>query len=176
MNKNGYSSIHVIIFIIIILLSLLIGGAYYLGIQKNNVSPDLGSSVQKTVDSPQSTPASDKLDVNSFPIYPNTTFTGTEDYSPCEEDKVSGFSICNAKTYTWNVKASFDDIMVFYKEDKSKSGWICKGGAGSYDDANNAFEQTNCVKGSVNYTLSIDTKNGDSKITLIIPKGTSTGK
>ncbi len=178
LNQKGVSPLIVIFMILVI--GGLIGAAYYLGTQKNIVTFTSQLSSQNKAISPDVTPGNtskdERFDLNGFPIFPNANFAETKDYFPCEEGKYSGFSICNAKAYIWNVNASFDEIIGFYKEDKSNSGWICSGGAGSYEDANNASGTTICKKGELNYSLFIDTSNGNSKITLSIPNGTPTGK
>lgn len=176
LNQRGLAIDALAIFITIIGII----GAFYFVIQKNALKlaaesnnptivsrPRLSSTILKSLD-----PVN--LAISGFPIYPSSEYIGTKDYEQCEEGKYSGFSICNAQAHTWNVKASFDDIINFYNN--SNSGWICQGGAGSYEDTNNASGVTSCVKENFKYGLFIETKNGISSITLTIPKGPPTSK
>jgi hypothetical protein len=168
-----------------IILGLLVIGSfavYYFFLNKNtsfNQTVEPKPSFQVV---PSTVPeAADKtLDINNFPVYPNAQFIESKDVAPCVEGQYSGFSVCNAKTYTWTADANFDQVDSFYMEDRSNSGWKCSGwkcsgGAGAIEDANNGNIKTSCRSGNLNYDLSINTKDSSSEIILSIPKGSPTG-
>lgn len=174
--QRGQALIFLLVGIVVLAIA---GGAYYLGRQtppKLSPVPIATSQTPQSTTIPSSTSKSSVLDINGFPVYPGAILIETKDYPPCTEGQYSGYSICNAKAYTWQINANSDQVSVFYRQDQSKSGWICSGGGGSYDDMNNASGTTTCKKGNLTYGLFTDTKNGVSKIILSIPKGTPTGK
>lgn len=175
-NQKGNGLITGIL--IVLVLALLLGSAYYYGVQNNqdplppkilSLAPPAELS-QSPVPSNPSTMVSSS-DLNGFPIYPNSDFIKAIELSPCSEIKEAvPPGSCDATSYTWKVKANFDQLKSFYSEDKSNSGWKCSGGAGGYTNADNATGVTSCTNGSLNYQLFIDTKNGTSEYNLSISK------
>lgn len=167
---------------VIILLIIVGAGVYYLGITKSSGKPAIENvistpSIQptSTTNQNQGTTTNDlSSETNGFPIYPGAIFVESKTVPPCQEGQYSGFSICNAKIYTWQVNSNHDQVSNWYKQ--NNLGWTCSGGAGSYTDSNNASGVTSCKKDSLSYQLSIVTQNGVTELTLIIPQGSPTSK
>lgn len=166
-NQKGFIPL---ILGIIILLIVVAGGAYYLGLNKNNQAVDKQPTITQT-----SQPSQIKNrpqisnELNGFPVYPGATFTKKQIQPPCVEGQYSGFSVCGSTTYLWNSKDDYDQISSWYREDKSGYGWKCSGGAGSYDGPRNSSGITSCKKDSLNYGLSLSTDTSKTEITLQIP-------
>src|SRR5437870_1671662 len=130
-----------VLFFLLIGLVILIGvsgGAYYLGKSQSMKSVSQGQVIvtqtptatsktpSPTIDNhlpSVASPTPSRQELNGFPVYPGATFIESKTVPTCQDGQYSGFSICNVKTYTWQVNATFDDISAFYRQDKSKSGW-----------------------------------------------------
>lgn len=171
----------ILIFLLIGILAIAgIGGAYYFGYD-HGFEKSTESSTLPAIDSqtPQPTASSvrqidpniydQKSELSGFPIYPESVFVEKKYYPKCEEGTYSGFSNCDVVTYTYETKDDYDQVSDFYRMDKSQSGWICSGGAGSYDGPRGSSGRTSCKKNDKNYSLDIDSNAVKTSISINIP-------
>lgn len=160
MNQKGFSL--VIIILVTVGLVTLAGSAYYFGklsTPKSSVVPPI---------TPLATPDASLADLNGYPVYTEAKFIKKEKQPACVGE-VSGFSVCNTTTYTWQTKDDYDQVSSWYREDKSNSGWKCSGGAGSYDGPRSSMGKTTCRKGDLVYDLSFSADATNTEIVLQIP-------
>lgn len=155
---------------IAILLVIVVGGAYYLRLNKNNQVVDQQPTITQT---PQPTQIKNSPQIsnelNGSPVYPGATFIKKQIQPPCVEGQYSGFSVCGSTIYLWNSKDDYDQISSWYREDKSGYGWKCSGGAGSYDGPRNSSGTTSCKKDNLSYDLSLVADASKTEIILQIP-------
>ncbi len=111
----------------------------------------------------------DLQELNGFALYPKATFIKKETIPPCTGD-ISGFSVCDSTTYTFESLDDYDSISLWYTKDTSNSGWICSGSAGSYTSKREASSTTTCAKESTAYALNIVATNKKTEITIVIPQ------
>jgi hypothetical protein len=110
-----------------------------------------------------------KKELGDFPIYHNSLFIRKEKNPPCGEEKHTGFSTCSSISYIWQTRDDFNQVSSWYREDKSNSGWILSGGAGSYDGPRNAGGVSTIKKGNISRRLHIYADAVKTEITLEIP-------
>lgn len=164
--QKGFSAIFILIGVLVL---TVVVGAYWIG-TKNDQSAKQ-TTVKQSSDIPTSQGKVDQYNLsetNNFPVYPQAIFAKKEKQPICEGE-VSGFSVCNTATYTWQTKDDFDQVSSFYREDKSNSGWKCSGGAGSYGGSRSSTTKTTCRKGDLAYDLSFSADATKTEIVLQIP-------
>ncbi len=163
---------------VVVSIILLISGVYYLKISQNKPQQNIAQAPSKSpqfspLPSPTSAPNTGvmqqiKSELKGIPIYTDAVFTKREVAPPCVEGNFTGYSICNSTAFYLKSKDDFDQISVWYKEDRSGSGWTCSGGAGSYNDPRSASGVTSCRKGGLGYRLHLFAKATETEIIIEI--------
>lgn len=138
--------------------------------QMKSIANQMLSTFKFTDQATDSTNTYNANDVNNFPPYPGSVFINKEKHEPCPSGGAGGFAICDTVTYVWETKDDYDQVSLWYREDKSNSGWKCSGGAGSYVSSRDARGRTTCRKGNLAYSLDLSATATKTQITLVIPK------
>lgn len=143
--KKHNRFVWVLIAVVLMGISVGIAGGYYLTTHAGLVFPMFLSEPTPTPQPVNRTAAIVQKELQGFPSYPGATYIKKETVPPCTEE-VSGYSICDAVTYTWETNDPVEKVQLSYREIVEKiPGWKFTGSAGSigsgsvHSYSNNSF-------------------------------------
>lgn len=146
-KQKGFAPI--LIILIIAGIALAVGGAYYFSksqISKPQTQIEVSPTPKLTV-TPTLNEAYSK-ELQRYPIYPNAKFISKETTAPfsdyrCEKGNDSPACIYGKNNFTFESSDKEDQVLDWYKDDKSGLGWKFYGGGqniSTYRKGNDSFE------------------------------------
>lgn len=106
-------------------------------------------------------------EVQTFPIYPDAKFVKKQYTPPCEIETPE--PICDTTAFTWETPIDGDTVLSWYKNDVSKSGWICgKEGGGTYAGPRDIIASATCNYNEKDYGFYLFANESKTEFTLRI--------